>query len=65
MSEKCLNPNCQALANARGLCHSCYGVAHRLVNAKRTTWQDLEARGKVLPKTRNTVVKNWFMEGGQ
>ena len=35
----------------RGLCNSCYEQARRLVKDGSTTWEDLEAHDKALPRT--------------
>ena len=38
----CLTPDCENGEESRGLCHSCYAVARRLIKDKRTTWAQLE-----------------------
>lgn len=35
----------------RGLCLSCYSSAKKLVDAKQTTWEDLERLGLCVSKT--------------
>jgi len=67
MNPNCLYPNCQSkqpLGRARGLCNTHYQAAYLLVKKGRTTWEDLEKRGKVKPIApwyAGTVSK-WFLE---
>jgi len=35
-------------ARNRGLCNASYKMAHRMVQARETTWKELEERGVVL-----------------
>lgn len=59
---KCLNPECDGLFYARGLCITCYECARRYVSDGKITWSQLEKQGKALPKgsQRRTVAK-WLL----
>lgn len=60
----CLNPaHGDRLAKIRGLCHGCYGVARELVRSRRTTWSELEARGRATPSTGKARggAKEWLL----
>ena len=47
-TEKCLFPNCPRPGSyVRGLCPSHYQTASRLVSQKKTTWNEMEAKGIV------------------
>jgi hypothetical protein len=62
--DKCLHPECIREASTRGLCHQCHVNAAMLVHRGKTTWDDLEARGKVNPKKgrgRPTGKNAWFL----
>ena len=54
--------NCDRQAEGRGLCRSCLSLASKLIKENKTTWEDLEKRGKCLPKgeQRRTRAK-WFL----
>ncbi len=61
---KCLNPVCPNQAKQRGLCNRCYLIARGLVIKKKTTWQELEAAGKLLPPRHGTLSKattDWLL----
>lgn len=47
----CLYPSCpyKGKRRVRGLCINHYQASLRLVGLGRTTWQELEAKGHVLP----------------
>lgn len=45
LGMKCITPGCGKKAMTRGLCSACYPVARGLIRAKKTTWEDMEARG--------------------
>lgn len=69
--ENCLNPSCGQLVkhkSHRGLCPRCYQDASYLVNSKKTTWLELEAKGKVLspsptrPDPHETEAMKWMLE---
>lgn len=51
---KCLNPNHDREAMARGLCRNCYSTAAALIRKGRTTWEELERAGKALPNKNTT-----------
>ena len=60
-------PGCIDVIRARGLCHTHYGTALRLVKESRTTWVDLERAGKsesrdARPRRCQGKVTKWFME---
>lgn len=48
--EDCLYPECTRPRSLRGLCHKHYARAAYYVMTQRTTWNEMEARGSVLPK---------------
>lgn len=62
---KCLNPKCQSKGTRRGLCLTCYQVARALVIANQTTWEALEAKGKVKPLRTagsiRTAAMHWML----
>jgi hypothetical protein len=47
--ENCITPNCGNEQVSRGVCMACYTSHRRAVEAKETTWEQLEAAGLVLP----------------
>lgn len=49
----CLTPECGKPGRTRGLCSRCYTVARRLVKDGRTTWDALEAKGRVSKPARS------------
>ena len=68
MKSKCLNPKCIRMANARGLCGSCFTVANRIVKERLITWAELESAGKAIPKVaqkKTGTVKEWLLGGGE
>ncbi len=46
--------NCGKPAWVRGVCKRCHAKLQRQVNRKETTWDKLEAEGKVNPKKVNS-----------
>lgn len=56
-NPKCLTPECQRKPHCRGLCHSCYNVANKLVWGGKTTWEKLIADGKAKPARAGLVGK--------
>lgn len=63
---KCIVPDCDANRSyGRGLCVTHYGSIHHMIRRGITTWDDLEKRGKVLPKSegRRSRFKAWALEG--
>lgn len=63
-SAKCLNPRCTSNKKAanRGLCVNCYQSARRLVELKRTTWEELEKHGKAFASRRGNKGRvEWFL----
>ena len=60
MKPDCLNPKCQNQAVTRGLCSGCYALVFKLIATGETTWQELEIKGKVLPKKKSK--SSWFLE---
>lgn len=56
---RCIIEGCERKATTRGLCHSCYLTALRLIQAGETTWDDLEAQKLCGPlmKTPNAFAK--------
>ena len=62
----CLVPDCTYGGNktgCRGLCHTHYHGALRLVKAERISWAKLEAAGKALPpsRARGGPLSRWFL----
>ena len=49
---RCTIETCDRKAVTRGLCHSCYLTALRLVKAGETTWSELEQKGLCGPMMR-------------
>ena len=43
--QECIVPGCNRTAVTRGLCHSCYMVARRLVKNGVTSWITLKSAG--------------------
>lgn len=64
-NNKCLNPQCEMTIFARGLCHSCYVAARRLINKGMITDEELVKRGKLLTstviKTKKKQREDWLM----
>ena len=57
----CKYPECDEDAGARGLCQKHYAMAYDLVLRAKTTWAELEAKGKSLP-TQKRSSNRWFLE---
>lgn len=49
---QCMTPNCGNKPKARGLCHVCYMMAHKLVTSETTTWEQLAELGLCLSAVR-------------
>ena len=47
--RKCLVPDCDGVANARGLCVGCYAHARSMIEQSKTTWSELERHGLAVP----------------
>ena len=45
----CIVPDCRRASYCRGICHSHYNSATKLIERKQTTWDKLEKSGKVEP----------------
>ena len=62
---RCLRPDCGRAARIRGLCHSCYNCALKLVKRGLVTWTALEDSGKALPakkfEGKPGVRMRWFL----
>ena len=52
MKDKCLVTGCEKEEWIRGLCTIHYRYAVGLVNKKKTSWKELENKGKVKPKKK-------------
>ena len=50
--QVCMTEGCTVVrySNGRGLCMSCYSKAKKIVEAKKTTWEELESMGMVESK---------------
>ncbi len=65
-TDKCLVDYCRkelTTFSARGLCAKHYRSIRRIIEKGKTTWKELEERGKVLPdgRTANTSkLMNWI-----
>ena len=60
--RKCKAPGCTDQHKTRGLCEKHYLQARRLVKIGVTTWEALEAAGKVDKVGANTLeFKNWLL----
>ena len=56
LKKKCLNPYCDSVAVARGLCGQCYDFLRQNVVFKQVkTWEQLEQEGKCTPRTKGPV----------
>jgi hypothetical protein len=70
-TDTCLFENCDKKVTSRGLCHSHYAVALRIVKkVKGMTWNKLEKNGKCLPArppfngvNGASTQRDWFLEG--
>lgn len=61
--KKCRVPKCKRPVFCRGLCSPDYQVARRAVIAGETTWEAMEAAGKVDGRKANkNAARNWFKE---
>jgi len=60
----CMRPGCDRVADSRGLCRPDYIRAAKLVRDGRTTWEDLEARGRALSKGSGSITR-WFLDVGE
>lgn len=57
--KNCIVPNCANKADGpRGLCQRCYVTARKLVDRKETTWDELQARGLLLPTFRKSFAES-------
>lgn len=64
MRKQCLVPGCTNTPLCRGLCRRDYGAAFRLVEAGETTWDQLIAANKALPKQgarKSEAARNFFL----
>jgi hypothetical protein len=59
-SKKCLYPGCERESRARGLCNPHYTAACFLVKRGKTSWEELETKGKSLPS--RIAGNRWFLE---
>jgi len=70
-TDTCLFDSCDKKVTSRGLCHSHYAVALRIVKkVKGMTWNKLEKNGKCLPArppfngaNGASTQRDWFLEG--
>lgn len=66
----CLRPGCGAKRRTRGLCEACYRIALTLTRAKRTTWEKLEAAGRITKMVRGrptsaALRESWLLGNGK
>ncbi len=59
--RKCLRPDCNNSPWSRGLCKGCYASARKLVADGKTTWADLEKRGKCKHAVEMHQIAKWLM----
>jgi hypothetical protein len=59
----CLMPTCNTHHRCRGLCHTHYSIASRLVSDGRTTWEELIKTGRAVSKLqmRRDGSTRWFL----
>jgi len=65
LAAKCLNPGCSRAPMRRGLCDSCYHIAHKLVRCEVTTWKRLAEEGKILPPKKGHTQEWLLASSGQ
>ena len=60
--SKCLFPKCNKKQRARGLCSNHWQYCRRLIVKGKTTFEELEKKGKCLPKskTKNSDFYDWL-----
>lgn len=56
----CKVPRCGMAAISRGLCATHYQTAYQLIMVGKTTWEELEQRGRVDP-ARVATGRDWFL----
>lgn len=63
----CLFPDCENTTVRRGLCHTHYNTAAKMINRKKTSWEILIRQGKATDRLRTrgrpSKVTNWFSNG--
>ncbi len=47
ITKACITPGCGKPQKYKGICPSCYGVARKLIDANKTTWDQLCELGMV------------------
>ena len=59
LSNNCMTEGCPSLrySDGRGLCMGCYSKAKKMVEAKKTTWEELESMGMVESKATDKFTK--------
>lgn len=57
--DKCLTPECgkSRFASGKGLCMQCYSAAKKLVDAGKTTWEELAEMGLVATSSESKFLK--------
>lgn len=62
--KKCFYPGCKEFKSAKGLCINHYNSALRLVKSGKTTWEELDKKGKAkhLIDRSLGLKKSWFLE---
>jgi len=65
-NDDCLVPKCYLDRLCRGLCKKHYGVASKLIQNNKTTWNQLEDADKCLPSKGvgrpASKTTKWFLE---
>lgn len=59
-----MNPDCvRTTIYSRGICYRCYSYLHRKIKAKLLTWEELEAKGKVLASSiKDDPTEKWAID---
>jgi hypothetical protein len=50
---KCMTTDCDREVYSRGICRQCYVSARDLISGGKSTWDDMEKLGLVLPSRLN------------
>jgi hypothetical protein len=58
----CITPGCEAKQYSRGVCQTCYQVAHRLMHEGKATDEQLVALGMLLPRKYRTGAGKFLLE---
>ena len=61
INQTCTTEGCYTVrySDGRGLCMNCYSKAKKMVEAKKTTWEELESMGLVEPKATDKFTQSF------